>query len=56
MNKTDIVEIMSRRSTNLVVLSTVFVGIMIVYLIPSMIESAEGVINARAISYGDSFS
>jgi hypothetical protein len=56
MNKNDIIEIMQKKPTNLVVLSAVFVGMMMVFLIPIIIENAEAVINARAISLGDSFS
>jgi hypothetical protein len=55
MNKTDIVEIIQKRTTTLVVLSVLFVGMMI-FLAPSLVEDAEAVINARVVSYGDSFS
>jgi hypothetical protein len=49
MNKTDIVEIMSKRTTKITVLSTVFVGMM-VFLVPALIEEAEARINAKATS------
>jgi hypothetical protein len=49
MNKTDLVEIMQKRTTQLTVLSAAFVGIMI-FLVPALIEEADTRINAKATS------
>jgi len=49
MNKTDIVEIMSNRTTQVAMLSVVFVGMMVV-LVPMLIEEADARIVARAIA------
>ena len=48
MYKTDIVGLMQRRDTKLVVLSAVLVGAMMVFLIPGLIEEAEAVVHGRA--------
>ena len=48
MYKTDIVELMQRADTKLVVLSAVLVGAMMVFLIPGLIEEAEAVVHGRA--------
>jgi hypothetical protein len=48
MNKTDIVEIMSKKTTNLAMLSVVFVGAMMVFVIPGAIEEAEAVVHGKA--------
>jgi hypothetical protein len=49
MNKTDIVEIMSKKTTQVAVLSVVIVGMMVV-LVPMLIEEADARINGIAIA------
>ena len=55
MNKTDIVEIMSKRTTKLALLSVVFVGMMVA-LVPMIIEEVDARTNAKATSLIGPFS
>lgn len=55
MNKTDIVEILKRRTTKLAIFSVAFVGMM-VFLVPMLIDEADARINAKATSFMGPFS
>ncbi len=55
MNKTDIVEIMSKRTTKLALLSVVFVGMMVA-LVPMILEEVDARTNAKATSLIGPFS
>lgn len=55
MNKTDIVEIMSKKTTKLALLSVLVVGMM-VFLIPMVAEEVDARINAKATSLIGPFS
>lgn len=55
MNKKDIVEIMSKKTMKLALLSVVFVGMMVV-LVPMIIEEVDARINAKATSLIGPFS
>lgn len=48
MNKTDTVEIMSKRTTQVAMFSVVFVGMMLVFLLPNLIGVAQARIDATA--------
>ena len=50
MKKTDLVEIMQRSATQLVLLSVVFVSMVMVFLIPSLDGEAEAKIDAQAFA------
>ena len=56
MNKTEMIGIIKKRTTQLTVLSVVFVGLMMVFLVPSLVEEAQARIDATAISFAGSFS
>lgn len=56
MNKTDLVEIIQKRTTQLTILLIVFVGTMMVFLVPSLIEEAHARITATATSTVGDFS
>ena len=47
MNKTDIMGIMQVKKTQLAVLSVIFVGMMMVFLVPSLIEEAQAITDAK---------
>ena len=55
MNKSDIVDVMPRKTTKLAVLSVVFVGIM-VFLVPALIEEADAITSGIATSTAGPFS
>lgn len=48
MNKADIVKFMSKRTLKFAVLSAAFVGTMMVFLIPGLIQEAEAVVRGQA--------
>ncbi len=55
MNKTDIIEIMSKRTTKLAVLSVVFVGMMVL-LVPALVQESQALTTATAVSQVGQFS
>lgn len=55
MNKADIVELLKKRGTQLMVSTVVFVGMM-VFLTPSLIEVVDGYTDATAAAIGTGFS
>ena len=55
MNKTDIVQIMSKRTTKLAILSVVFAGIM-AFLVPALIEEVDAIVKGKATSTAGPFS
>lgn len=55
MNKTDVVQILERRTTKFAILSVAFVGLM-VFLVPMLIEEVDARINAKATSLVGPFS
>ena len=49
MNKTDVLEIIQKRTTQIIVLSVVFVGMVMVFLIPSLIEEVQANADERHV-------
>ena len=50
MNKTDIVQFMQKRTLHLTLLSIILVGLMTIYLIPTLFEEANAVIIGQAFA------
>lgn len=56
MNETKVLEIMEKRSIQLTFLSIVFVGMMMVFLIPNFVVEAQAAIDGSAVSFVGPFS
>lgn len=55
MNETDILEVTQKQSIQLTILSVVFVGLMMVFLVPSLTEEAQAFITAKVYTPPDPF-